>query len=131
MKKYFGRVNHIYFTEPTKQTATACVDHIKTCSDLICVDDMVFQIAVQLFVNVDRKLYFNIDIKKKSATPDGVTSSEIQVSIRGDATLDMGSSFKDDVTVADAEKSSQFTMPYEDEVNDDRLVRRLHNFESQ
>ena len=122
LKKYFGRVNHIYFTEPAKETDTSCVDHRDKCSNLTCIDDMVFEIAVQLFSNVDRKLFFNIDIENKSVTPDDVTLSEINASLRGDAILDSASSFEDTVSVASTGSSNRRTMPNKGNVDNSQQV---------
>ena len=121
LKKYFGRVNHIYFTEPTEQKDTSCDDHIKNCENLNCIDDMVFQIAVRSFSNIDRKIYFDIDLKKKKVTPDDVTLTGIEASLKGDEVLDGGISSKDNASVSDEDGSSRCTSKTQS-VNDDQLV---------
>ena len=109
MKKYFGRVNHVYFMEPTSKTTTSSVNGVNNCSDLTCVDDMVLQLAVQLFSNVDTKIHFNIDIKNKSVTPDDDTLDEIQAPLRGDDILERIQTTEDGTSVENADECSEFT----------------------
>ena len=89
MKKFFGRVNHIYFTEPTEGV------NERARGDLNVIDDMKFEIAVQLFSNVGRKISFNIDLKKASVTPDEMSKSELTAALRGDEFINIEGEFKE------------------------------------
>ena len=122
MKKYFGRANHVYFMEHTSKTTTSSINGINNYSDLTCVDDMVLQLAVKLFSNVDTKIHFNINIKNKPVTPDDDTLKEIQASLRGDEILERIQTNKDDSSVVYADKYSEFTNDSSGDVNINQVV---------
>ena len=75
LKKYFGRVNQIYFNEPKKKYNDYTKEVLDTGIDSI--KNMNFEIGVQLFSNIDRILRFSINVEKNDVTPDEQTLSEI------------------------------------------------------
>ena len=72
-------------------------------------------------MNIDRKIYFNIDLRKKKVTSDDVTLTEIEASLRGDKVLDEDISSKDNASVSDEDGSSLCTSKTNC-VNGDQLV---------
>ncbi len=74
-----------------------------------------------MFLNIDRKIYFNIDLRKKKVTSDDVTLTEIEASLRGDKVLDEDISSKDNASVSDEDGSSLCTSKTNC-VNGDQLV---------
>ena len=86
LKKYFGRVNQIYFNEPKKKSNEYRKEQLDAGIDSI--KNMSFEIGVQLFSNIDRILRFSINVGNNAVTPDDQTLSEIQSSLRGNEYLD-------------------------------------------
>ena len=91
---------------------------------------MKFEIAVQLFSNIGRKLHFKIDLANNSVTPDNITLSEIESSLRGDDFLDgsIASSRGNDILSLDNDTSSSTTSAEDtnkEPVNDFTIVENL------
>ena len=106
LKKYFGRVNHINYIKLHHQNVRSRDD----CT-LNIIDDMKFEIADQLFSNVGRKLHFKIDLANNSVTPDNITLSNIESSLRGVDFLggSIASSRGNDILSLDNDTSSSTT----------------------
>ena len=56
--------------------------------DINIVDDMIFEIDVQLLSCIDRKEYFSIDMKNQTVTPYKLREDGIEASLRGDKFVD-------------------------------------------
>ena len=122
MKKYFGRVNHVNFMESTSKTTTSSVNGASNYLDLTCVDNMVLELAVQLFSNVDTKIHFNIDMKSKSVRPDDDSLNDIQASLRGDEILERIQVNEGDISVQNDDEYSEFTNDSSEDVNINRVL---------
>ena len=46
------------------------------------VDDITFEIEVQLFSFIDKKVSFSIDMKNQTVTPGKLTKDEFEASLR-------------------------------------------------
>ena len=100
--------------KPTNEDIPSRVD----CT-LNIIEDMKFEIAVQLFSNVDRQLNFKIDLANNSVTPDDVTLAEIESSLQVDDFLDgsSGESFENDIGSQDNNTISTALVGNMDEVH--------------
>ena len=113
LKKYFGRVNHIYYVKPQNENVPSRVD----CT-LNIIDEMKFEIAVQLFSNIDRRFHFKIDLANNIVTPDDITLSEIESSLRGDDFLDSSTDLSNENDYQSHENHTSSTTLAEDTNNE-------------
>ena len=116
LKKYFGRVNHIYYIKPDGPNVRSRND----CT-LNIIDDMKFEIAVQLFSNIGRKLHFKIDLANNSVTPDNVTLSEIESSLRGDDFLDGSSAAARENVIPSLDNDTSTSATLAEDKNDESV----------
>ena len=87
-KTYFTRINHVYFhKEPSSECDGGVNPTQEDIDSLKVIDNMVFKVGVQSYSNINRIVYFNIDMTeekdKDKMIPDELVTDEINSTLRG------------------------------------------------
>ena len=85
LKNYLTRINHAYFDKPSSERDQCFQPTQENIETLKLIDNIMFKIGVQSYSNINRIIYFYIDMSKEKSTekfqPEKIVNDEIEFTL--------------------------------------------------